>query len=72
MTLRGICKKALSLIVFTGDIKIVGALGDHLISGTGALANSITNAGEEFRGVSFATGKHRFEGNYFLLLLRSW
>ncbi|XP_059093804.1 phospholipase B1, membrane-associated-like isoform X1 [Tigriopus californicus] len=39
-----------------GDINLVGALGDHLISGTGALADSITNAGEEFRGVSFATG----------------
>ena len=39
-----------------GDIQIVAALGDALVSAQGALSTDITTAGKQYRGVSFATG----------------
>jgi hypothetical protein len=43
--------------VILGDISVVAALGDFVVAGTGSLASKIPDAGREFRGVSFATGK---------------
>ena len=40
-----------------GDIQIVAALGDALVSAQGALSTGITSAGKQYRGVSFATGE---------------
>ena len=39
-----------------GDIQIVAALGDALVSAQGALSTGITTSGKKYRGVSFATG----------------
>ena len=39
-----------------GDVQIVAALGDALVSAQGALSSAITSAGIQYRGVSFATG----------------
>lgn len=44
-----------------GDIQMVAALGDSLVSAQGALSTGISNAGENYRGVSFATGKLLFK-----------
>ena len=48
----------------------MAALGDYVVAGTGALANSINEAGVSYRGVSFATGAlaHTVEEKYQLIL----
>ena len=40
-----------------GDVQIIAALGDSLVSGQGALSVGITTSAEQYRGVSFATGE---------------
>ena len=34
----------------------MGALGDYMISGAGALSEEVVDADTEFKGVAFATG----------------
>ena len=46
----------------SGDVSVVGALGDFVAAGSGSLASRITDAGREFRGASFATGEPRCIG----------
>ena len=38
------------------DIDVVAALGDHLVTGTAALANSTSDTFRDFPEVSFAMG----------------
>lgn len=45
----------------SGDVGVVGALGDYMIAGAGALDSEVTPADTEHRGVSFATGKEGME-----------
>jgi hypothetical protein len=42
---------------FAGDIEIIGALGDGLVAGLGALSSDVRDLHTQHRGVSFATGK---------------
>ncbi len=46
------------LKILLGDIEIVGALGDGLVAGIGALSSDIRDLSTQHRGVSFATGKN--------------
>ena len=43
--------------IFSGDVRVIAALGDSIVTGTGSLASDITQVSQQFRGVSFATGK---------------
>ena len=47
----------MELIFVSGDISVVGALGDFVVAGSGSLASRVTDAAREFRGASFATGE---------------
>ncbi len=42
-----------------GDIRVVGAVGDFMMAGTGALAEELSESGTDFRGASFATGRRK-------------
>ena len=46
-----------STLLFTGDIKLVGTLGDFLASGSGAHAQEISDSGTDYRGASFLSGQ---------------
>ena len=48
--------------MFTGDIRVVGSLGDYVLSASGALSSQVTNAGDEFKEVALATGKKSYTG----------
>ena len=39
------------------DIDVVAALGDHLVTGTGALANTTIDTFKDFPQISFAIGE---------------
>ena len=40
------------------DIDVVAAIGDHLVTGTGALANTTIDTFKDFPQISFAIGEN--------------
>ncbi len=48
----------------TGDIRVVGAMGDFMVAGTGALAEELSESGTDFRGTSFVTGEKKKTTQY--------
>ena len=51
-------KSAFFRNVGPADIDVVAAIGDHLVTGTGALANTTIDTFKDFPQISFAIGEN--------------
>ena len=51
-------KNAFFRNVGPADIDVVAAIGDHLVTGTGALANTTIDTFKDFPQISFAIGEN--------------
>ena len=52
------------------DIDVVAALGDHLVTGTGALANTTVDTFKDFPQISFAIGEDVIRFKDILIIMR--
>ena len=50
------------------DIDVVAALGDHLVTGTGALANTTVDTFKDFPQISFAIGEDVLRFKHILIM----